>query len=212
MKELIGTKLGMTRIFGPDGEEIPVSVIEAGPCVVVAKRSANKDGYSAVQVGYGQRRKKLFTKAELGHFEKAGVEPKRYLREIAFDGDIEVGQELKAGLFKRGERIDVSGVSRGLGFQGTMRRHHFSGAQKTHGQSDRMRAPGSIGQSSYPSRVFKGMKMAGKMGKDNVTVLNLEVVRVIDEENLILVRGAVPGNNGSLVKIRTSSRGKNRTV
>ncbi|UCD17689.1 MAG: 50S ribosomal protein L3 [Candidatus Zixiibacteriota bacterium] len=212
MKELIGKKLGMTRIFGMDGEEIPVSVIEAGPCVVVAKRTVEKDGYPAVQVGYGKRRKSLFTRPEAGHFEKAGVEPHRHLREIRYDGNVEVGQELKADLFKKGERVDITGISRGLGFQGGMRRHHFSGAQKTHGQSDRMRAPGSIGQSSFPSRVFKGMKMAGKMGKDKVTVLNLEVVQVIDEENLILVRGAIPGKTGTLVKIRTSSRGNNRTV
>ncbi len=198
----------MTRIFAPDGDEIPVSVIEAGPCVVVSKRTQEKDGYEALQVGYGERRKNLFNKAELGVFEKAGVEPKRYLREIRGEGDFEVGQEIKADIFKPGERVDVSGVSRGLGFQGAMRRHHFSGAQKTHGQSDRARAVGSIGQSSYPSRVFKGMRAAGKMGKDNVTVLNLEVIQIVDSENLILIRGGVPGKKGSLVKIRQTNRRK----
>ena len=198
----------MTRIFAPDGDEIPVSVIEAGPCVVVSKKTIEKDGYEAFQVGYGERRKNLFNKAELGVFEKAGVEPKRYLREIRGEGDFEVGQEIKADIFKPGERVDVSGVSRGLGFQGAMRRHHFSGAQKTHGQSDRARAVGSIGSSSYPSRVFKGMRAAGKMGKDNVTVLNLEVIQIVDSENLILIRGGVPGKKGSLVKIRQTNRRK----
>ncbi len=198
----------MTRVFAPDGDEIPVSVIEAGPCVVISKKTIEKDGYEALKVGYGERRKNLFNKAEQGVFEKAGVEPKRFLREIRGEGDIEVGQEIKADIFKPGERVDVSGVSRGLGFQGAMKRHHFSGAQKTHGQSDRSRAVGSIGQSSYPSRVFKGMRAAGKMGKDSVTVLNLEVIQVVDSENLILIRGGVPGKKGSLVKIRQTNRRK----
>jgi large subunit ribosomal protein L3 len=207
MKELLGKKLGMTRIFTDDGESIPVTVIEAGPCVVVQKCTVGKNGYKALRVGYGERRKNLFNKPDSGLYEKAGVDPRRYLREIVSPDDVEIGQEIKADIFKKGERVDVTGTSRGLGFMGVMRRHGFSGAQKTHGQSDRQRAPGSIGQSSYPSRVFKGMKMPGKMGKDTVTVLNLEVVKIIDEENLMLVRGAVPGKKGTLLKIRSTNRG-----
>jgi large subunit ribosomal protein L3 len=175
--------------------------------VVVEKRTVDKNGYSALRVGFGERRKNLFNKPEAGLYEKAGIDPRRYLKEISGPDDIEIGQELKADMFKPGERVDVTGTSRGLGFMGVMRRHGFSGAQKTHGQSDRMRAPGSIGQSSYPSRVFKGMKMAGKTGRDTVTVLNLEVVKVIDEENLVLVRGAGPGKKGTLLKIRATNRG-----
>lgn len=208
MKEIIGTKIGMTRIFVESGESVPVSVIEAGPCVVVSKKTLEKDGYEAIQVGYGDRRKKLFNKPEMGNFNKAGVEPKRFLREVVKNSEINVGDELKVDIFKKGERVDVTGISKGLGFQGTIRRHGFSGAQKTHGQSDRWRAPGSIGQSSTPSRVFKGMKMPGKMGKDKVTILNLEIVQVIEDQNLLLVKGAIPGKKGTLLKIRQSNRSR----
>ncbi len=209
MKEILGKKLGMSRIFNEDGEAIPCTVIEAGPCPVIAKRTVEKEGYDAYQVGFGVRKKSRLTKPLAGQFARAGVEPTQYLKEVAFDeGDLEVGSELKVDVFKEGERVDVTGVSRGLGFAGGMKRHGFSGANKTHGQSDRWRAPGSIGQSSYPSRVFKGTRMAGRMGKDTVTVFNLPVVKVIGEENLILVRGAVPGHRGSLVKIRKSNRSR----
>ena len=208
MKEIIGKKLGMTRVFGDEGQAIPVSVIEAGPCVVVARRTIEKDGYEALQIGFGSKRKKLFTKPELGHFEKAGVEPVRHLREISNNADMNVGDEIKVDIFSKGERVDVTGISKGLGFQGVMRRHGFSGSQTTHGQSDRRRAPGSIGQSSYPSRVFKGIRMAGKTGRDRVTVLNLEVVGVIEDQHLLLVRGAVPGKKGTLVTVRKSNRAR----
>ena len=155
MKEILGKKLGMTRIFRETGEAVPVTVIEAGPCPVVSKKSTEKHGYSAYQVGFGDRRKSRINKPMAGHFEKAGVKPSQWLREVRFDeSELEVGAEIKVSVFKEGERVDVSGVSRGLGFAGTMKRHNFSGANKTHGQSDRWRAPGSIGQSSYPSRVF----------------------------------------------------------
>lgn len=208
MKEILGKKLGMTRVFTEDGEALPVTVIEAGPCPVIAKKTVEKNGYEAYQVGFGSRRKKLVTKPLGGQFAASGVEPTRYLREVRFtDGELEVGDVLKADIFKAGERIDITGVSRGLGFSGTMKRHHFSGGQATHGQSDRARAPGSIGQSSYPSRVFKGMKMSGRMGNKTVTTLNLEVVEVIEKENLILVKGPVPGFRGRLVKIRSTNRG-----
>jgi large subunit ribosomal protein L3 len=207
MRELIGSKIGMTRIFREDGEVIPVTVIEAGPNVVVQSMTEEKHGYSAVQVGFGERAERLFNKPQQGHFAKSEVTPMRYLREIRFEGEVKVGDSLTVEIFKEGEIVDVTGVSKGLGFQGVMRRHGFSGGQKTHGQSDRMRAPGSIGQASTPSRVFKGMKMGGRMGGDKVTALGLDVVRVVPEKNLILVRGSVPGKRGSLVKVRTSSRG-----
>ncbi|RME22321.1 MAG: 50S ribosomal protein L3 [Candidatus Zixiibacteriota bacterium] len=209
MKEILGRKIGITRIFAPDGEAIPATVIEAGPCPVIMRKTREKDGYDAYQVGFGVRRKQRTNKPMAGHFAKAGVEPSMYLREIRYDeGELEIGSELKVSMFKRGERVDVTGTSRGLGFAGGMKRHGFSGANKTHGQSDRWRAPGSIGQSSYPSRVLKGLRMAGRMGNKKVTVLNLEVVQVIEEENLLLVRGSVPGHRGSLVKIRSSNRGR----
>jgi large subunit ribosomal protein L3 len=207
MKEILGKKIGMTRVFRPTGEMIPVTVIEAGPCSVVARRTTEKNGYTAYQVGFGAIRKKLVNKPVAGHFGKASLEAMRYLRELRYDdAELEVGADMKVNLFKEGERVDVIGISRGLGFAGVMKRHNFSGGPVTHGQSDRMRAPGSLGQSSYPSRVFKGMKMAGKMGKDRVTVLNLEIVKIIDSENLMLVQGSIPGHRGSLVKIRLSNR------
>ena len=208
MREILGKKIGMTRIFRDTGEALPVTVIEAGPCPVVAVKTRDKDGYDAYQVGFGKRRKSRINKPRAGHFAGANVEPTQYLREIQFDGELTVGDEIKVDSFKEGDWVDVTGVSRGLGFAGGMKRHHFSGGQKTHGQSDRLRAPGSIGQSSYPSRVFKGMRMAGRMGRDRVTVLKLEVVKIIEEQNLILVKGSVPGNKGSLVKVRTSNRSR----
>lgn len=207
MKEIIGKKLGMTRIFQDSGEAIPVTVIEAGPCPIVAKRTVEKNGYSAYQVGFGKKHKPV-NKPTAGHFGKANVAPTQYLKEIRCDlPDLEVGTEVKVSIFKEGEKVDVSGISRGLGFAGSMKRHHFSGANKTHGQSDRWRAPGSVGSSSYPSRVFKGQRMAGRMGRENVTVMNLRVVKIIEDENLMLIKGAIPGFRGSLVKIRTTNRG-----
>lgn len=208
MKEILGKKIGMTRIFREDGESVPVTVIEAGPCPVVARRTVDKDGYDAYQVGFGTRKKQRVTKPIAGQFTRAGVEPAQFLREIRVsDGEYEVGSSITVDLFKPGDRVDVTGTSRGLGFAGGMKRHHFNGANKTHGQSDRWRAPGSLGQSSYPSRVFKGLRMAGRMGRERVTVLNLEVVKVIEGENLLLVRGAVPGHRGALVKVRSTNRG-----
>ena len=210
MKEILGKKLGMTRIFRETGESIPVTVIEAGPCVVVDKRTDERNGYTAYQVGFGERKKSRVNKPMAGHFAKVDAKPTRYLREVRVDGEqeYETGAEVKVTIFNEGERVDVSGISRGLGMAGGMKRHNFSGANKTHGQSDRWRAPGSIGQSSYPSRVFKGIRMAGRMGKDKVTIMNLEVVRIIENENLMLVRGSVPGHKGSLVKIRSTNRGR----
>lgn len=209
MKEILGRKLGMTRIFDEDGDAIPCTVIEAGPCPVIARLTKEKNGYDAYQVGFGARKKTRTNKPMAGHFERAGVEPTQYLREIRFDdSELEVGKTITVEVFAEGERVDVTGTSRGLGFAGGMKRHHFQGANKTHGQSDRWRAPGSIGQSSYPSRVFKGTRMAGKMGKDKVTVLNLDIVKIIGEQNLMLVKGAIPGHRGALVKIRKSNRSR----
>ncbi|MBU8933108.1 MAG: 50S ribosomal protein L3 [candidate division Zixibacteria bacterium] len=209
MKEILGKKIGMTRIFAESGDAIPVTVIEAGPCPVISRRTMEKHGYDALQVGFGTRRKSRINKPMAGHFKKVGVEPTQYLREISSeDTEIEPAAVLTVDLFKEGERVDVTGISRGLGFAGTMKRHHFSGANKTHGQSDRWRAPGSIGQSSYPSRVFKGMKMSGRMGKDTRTTLNLRIVKIIKDENLMLVKGPIPGNRGCLVTIRQSNRPK----
>jgi len=208
MKEILGKKLGMTRVFAETGEAIPVTVIQAGPCPVVAKRTMESHGYEALQIGFGEKTRNV-NKPMTGHFAKAGVEPTRYLREVKFEDDgIEVGQVLTVSMFKPGQFVDVSGISRGLGFAGSMKRHHFQGAQVSHGQSDRLRAPGSIGQSSYPSRVFKGQRMAGRLGKDMVSALRLRVVKVIENENLLLVRGSVPGHRGSLLKIRVTNRGK----
>lgn len=198
----------MTRIFTEEGLSIPVTVIEAGPCPVVAVRSEGKEGYNALQIGFGKRRANLFRKPELGHFNKAGVEPTRYLGEVRMDdtGEIKIGDVFTVDIFKPGEKVDVTGTSIGKGFAGVMKRHNFQGANVTHGQSDRTRAPGSIGQSSYPSRVFRGQRMGGHMGNETVTVAGLSVVRVIPEENLILVKGAVPGKANTLLKIRKSTR------
>ena len=218
MKEILGKKLGMTRIFNDRGDILPCTVIEAGPCPIVEVRTAKKHGYDAFQVGFGaqpkqrakeklRRRASQATKPKVGHFAKAGVEPMQYLREVRCDdAEYKQGDVIKVGVFTEGELVDVTGTSRGLGFSGAMKRHHFGGGQQTHGQKDRERAPGSIGQSSYPSRVFKGIRMAGRMGREKVTVLKLQVVKIIEDQNLMIVSGAVPGHKGALVKIRSSNR------
>lgn len=204
MHGIIGKKIGMTRIFSEEGRAIPVTVIEAGPCVVVQVKTQKKEGYNAVQIGFGEKRKKLVSLPLLGHFEKAKVEPKRVLKEIRTDqvDKLKVGQEIKVDVFRVGEKVKVTGTSKGLGFQGGVRRHGFHGGPKTHGQSDRLRAPGSIGSSSYPSRVFKGQKMPGRMGGEKVTTKNLEVVQVDVERNLLLLKGAVPGKKNSYLTVR----------
>ena len=201
---IIGRKVGMTTIFGPSGNSIPVTVIEAGPCPIVQVKTAADSGYQAAQLGFGEKRKTLFTKAELGHFTKAKLEPKRVLKEIRLEKTegLAMGQEVKVDIFKPGEMVDVTGVSKGLGFQGGVRRHHFAGGPKSHGQSDRLRAPGSVGASSFPSRTFKGQRMAGRMGGDKVTVKNLQVVEVDPQKNLLVLRGAVPGKSNSILTIR----------
>ncbi|MGH8004766.1 MAG: 50S ribosomal protein L3 [Limisphaerales bacterium] len=203
MKQFLGKKIGMTRIFTEDGTAVPVTVIEAGPCRVTQVKTAEKDGYQALQVAFGEKRKILINKPLGGHLKKSGLEAARWLGELKLEeGDnFEVGQTLDVSILHPGDVIKVSGTSKGLGFQGAVRRHHFAGGPKTHGQSDRHRAPGSIGASSFPSRTFRGQRMAGRMGGETVTVKNLKVVEVDKEHNALLVKGAVPGKPNGLVKI-----------
>ncbi|MBK7866668.1 MAG: 50S ribosomal protein L3 [Ignavibacteriales bacterium] len=204
MLGILGKKIGMSAIFDEIGNRIPVTIIEAGPCVIAAVKSVETDGYNAIQLGYGQVREKNLTKPEIGHFKKNNLTPVRHLREFRVDSvaEYKVGDNLDSGIFTVGEKIKVSGKSKGKGFQGVMKRHGFGGVGgTTHGQSDRLRAPGSIGSSSYPSRVFPGMKMAGRMGNDNVSIRNLQVIKIIAEKNIILVKGAVPGATNSIVEL-----------
>lgn len=204
MSGLLGRKLGMSSVFDPQGEVIPVTVILAGPCKVVSVRTKEKDGYEALQLGFGEKKEKKVSKPVKGQYKKSNLSPGFLLREFKFSpvNDFKIGDEVKVDLFNEGEKIKVSARSKGKGFQGVMRRHGFGGVGgTTHGQSDRLRAPGSIGSSSYPSRVFKGQKMAGRMGYQNVTVSNLKVVKVVPEENLILIKGAVPGAINSIVEL-----------
>jgi large subunit ribosomal protein L3 len=205
---IIGRKVGMTQVYGEDGRAIPVTVIEAGPCVVVQRKSKQKDGYSAVQLGLVEGRKvKRVTKPQKGHFAKAGLPPCRVLREIRVPeaDEVKVGDKVSVELFAPGDSVQVSGTSKGKGFQGVVKRHHFRGGAATHGSMFH-RAPGSIGASAYPSRVLKGMRAGGHMGSDSVTVKNLRVVRVDAAQNILLVRGAVPGAGGGYVVIRKRSR------
>ncbi len=201
---IIGRKIGMTKIFDANGEIVPVTVIEAGPCSIVQIRTKEKNGYQALQIGFGEKRKKLFTKPLLGHFEKVKLEPKRFLREVeaVIDDKIQIGGEVKVDIFHTGDKVNISGISKGHGFQGGVRRHHFAGGPKSHGQSDRLRAPGSIGGSSFPSHTWKGQKMAGRMGGKQITVKNLKIVEVDLAKNLLLVEGAVPGKKNSLLAIK----------
>ncbi len=204
MSGLIGRKIGMSNVFNSTGDLIPVTVIQAGPCKVVNVRTKDKDGYEALQLGFGEKKEKKVSKPVSGQFKKNNLTPSLILKEFKFPSPIEfkIGDEVKVDLFKEGENIKVRGLSKGKGFQGVMRRHNFGGVGgTTHGQSDRLRAPGSIGASSYPSRVFKGQRMAGRTGYENVTISNLKVVKIINEENLILIKGAVPGAINSIVEL-----------
>ena len=205
MSGLIGKKIGMTSIYDANGKNIPCTVIEAGPCVVTQVRLLEKDGYEAIQLAFDEKKEKHTTKAELGHFAKAGITPKKVVAEFTrFEPghQKQFGDVLLVDIFLEGEYIDVVGISKGKGFQGVVKRHHFAGVgEATHGQHNRLRAPGSVGASSWPSRVMKGIRMAGRMGGDKVKVINLQVLKIIPEKNLILVKGAVPGHNGSYVKI-----------
>ncbi len=206
VKGLLGTKLGMTQVWDADNKVVPVTVIQAGPCVVTQVRTPETDGYSAVQLGFGAIRPAKVNKPETGHFEKAGVTPRRHLMELrTIDaGDYSLGQELAADLFEAGEIVDVTGVSRGHGTAGVMKRHGFKGLGAGHGVHRKHRSPGSIGGCSTPGRVFRGLRMAGRMGVDKVTVQNLIVHGVDAEKGLILVKGAVPGAKGGLVVLRSA--------
>ena len=203
MPGLLGKKIGMTSVFGADGKNVPCTVIEVGPCVVTQIKSVEKDGYAAVQVGYQDAKEKNVSAPLLGHFKKAGVTPKRHLAEFSgFDKELNLGDTLTVDLFADAEYVDVIGTSKGKGFQGVVKRHGFGGVgQSTHGQDDRLRKPGSIGACSYPAKVFKGLRMAGRMGGDRVTTQNLRVLKVIPEHNLLLIKGSGAGCKGSIVII-----------
>jgi large subunit ribosomal protein L3 len=195
----------MTSVFDDSGQVIPCTVIEAGPCFVTQIKTVEHDGYEAVQIGFEPRKERLTRKPDAGHFKRAGIKPLRYLREFRGNGvsELQPGQEIRVdSVFAKGDTVSVIGTSKGRGFQGVVKRHHFGGGFRTHGQSDRERAPGSIGSSSHPSRVFKGQRMAGRMGGEQVTVRNLKVVGVIADSNLLLLKGSIPGAINGYVEIR----------
>lgn len=207
MSGILGKKLGMTSLFDESGESVPCTIIEAGPCFVTQVRTTEKDGYVAVQLGFDEKKDRLVNKPMKGHFSKANVKAMRLVREFRVNGtELKVGQEVRVDVFTQGDSVDVTGKSKGRGFQGVVKRHHFGGVgMTTHGQSDRVRAPGSIGGSSYPSRVFKGMRMGGRMGHTQITVKNLAVVKVIPESNILIVKGSVPGAINGYLEIKKAS-------
>lgn len=204
MSGLLGKKIKMTQIFEENGRVIPVTVLSVGPCYVTQIKSVDVDGYQAMQIGYGEVKEKNVTKPIQGHCQKANVKPLRHFREFDLlkDREIKVGDEIRVDIFSEGEIVKIVGTVKGRGFQGVMKRHGFQGANKTHGQSDRWRAPGSLGQSSYPSRVYKGLAMAGKMGNNRVTIPKTRIVKIDVERNLLFVSGTVPGATNSLVEIK----------
>lgn len=205
MRSLIGKKLGMTTDFADNGRMVPVTVIEAGPCYVTQIKTPESDGYSAIQLGFQEKKARHVTKPLAGHFKKAGVKLLRVLhefRDFETGTTVKPGEEITVAIFNKGEKVKVTGISKGLGFTGVVKRHKFRGGPKSHGQSDRQRAPGSLGQSSWPSRVYKGLKMAGRMGGKKVTVRNLEIVKVDSTNNLLLIKGAIPGAVNGIVIIR----------
>ena len=198
MAGIIGKKIGMTSVYSAEGKNLPCTIIEAGPCVVTQIKTQEKDGYESVQLGFEDKKEKNTPKAMLGHFSKAKTTPKRKIVEFKGLNEVNLGDSLTVNQFQEGEFVDVVGTSKGKGFQGVVKRHNFGGVgQATHGQHNRMRAPGSIGAASYPARVFKGMKMGGRMGGDRVKSINLEVLKIVPEKNLLIVKGSVPGSKGS---------------
>ncbi len=203
MPGLLGKKIGMTSVFSADGKNVPCTVIEVGPCVVTQIKTAEKDGYEAIQLGFEEKKDKHTTAPMAGHFKKAGVAPQRHLAEFkGFDGEYKLGDSITVDLFTENDFVDIQGVSKGKGFQGVVKRHGFGGVgQSTHGQHNRLRAPGSVGACSYPAKVFKGMRMAGQMGNEKVTIQNLQVLKVIADHNLLLIKGSIPGSKGSIVLI-----------
>lgn len=208
MPGLIGKKIGMTSVFDNDGNNVPCTVIKAGPCVITQIKTEETDGYSAIQLAYDDIKEKQTTRAMLGHFKKAGISPKKKLIELkGFVKDWKTGDIITVEYFKNDVWLDVSGIAKGKGFQGVVKRHGFAGVNDaTHGQHNRNRAPGSLGASSYPSRVFKGMRMAGQTGGQKVKVLNLKIVKIIPEENLLLVKGSVPGSKGTYLVVESPER------
>ena len=203
MPGLLGKKIGMTSVFSADGKNVRCTVIEVGPCVVTQIKTADKDGYEAVQLGFVEKKDKHTTAPMAGHFKKAGVAPQRHLAEFkGFDGEYNLGDTITVDLFNENDFVDIQGTSKGKGFQGVVKRHGFGGVgQSTHGQHNRLRAPGSVGACSYPAKVLKGMRMAGQMGNEKVTIQNLQVLKVIAEHNLLLIKGSIPGSKGSIVLI-----------
>jgi len=203
MSGIIGKKIGMTSIFNAAGKNVPCTVIQAGPCVVTQIKTKDSDGYDAIQLAYDDKKEKHTTKALMGHFKKANTTPKKFVAEFTrFEPSHQktFGDHVTVDIFVEGEFIDVVGISKGKGFQGVVRRHHFAGVgQNSHGQHDRLRAPGSVGASSFPSRVWKGLKMAGQMGRRRTKLINLQIIKILPEQNVIIVKGSVPGPNGSYV-------------
>ena len=202
MAGLIGKKIGMTSMFSEEGKNIPCTIIEAGPCTVTQIKTKETDGYDAVQISFDEQKESRLSKALLGHYKKAKAAPSKKLAEVNFDSEVSLGDSLNVDSFAEGEFVTVTGTSKGKGFQGVVKRHGFAGVgDATHGQHNRMRAPGSIGAASYPARVFKGMRMAGQMGNARVKVENLQIMKVMNEKNIMIVKGAVPGSKNSYVII-----------
>ncbi len=203
MPGLLGKKIGMTSVFSADGKNVPCTVIEVGPCVVTQIKTAETDGYEALQLGFIEKKEKHTTNPEAGHFKKAGVAPQRHLAEFkGFEGEYKLGDTISVDFFSEDDFVDIVGVSKGKGYQGVVKRHGFGGVgQSTHGQHNRLRAPGSVGACSYPAKVFKGMRMAGQTGNKRVTVQNLQVLKVMPEHNVLLIKGSIPGSKGSIVII-----------
>ena len=204
MSGLIGKKIGMTSLYDDEGNNIACTVIEAGPCVVTQVKNKDKDGYESIQLGFLDKKEKNYSKSEIGHFKNAKTDPKQNICEFKnFKNQPNIGDIVNVDHFVEGEFVDVSGISKGKGFQGVVKRHGFAGVgQSTHGQHNRLRAPGSIGAASYPARVFKGMRMAGQMGNEKVTVQNLKVIKIVPEKNLLLLKGCVPGHKNSIITIK----------
>jgi len=203
MSGLLGKKIGMTSLYDENGKNIPCTVIEAGPCPVTQVRTKTVDGYDALQLGFDDKTEKSSTMAEKGHFKKAGSSVKRQVVEFqGFEDDFKLGDQVTVSMFKEGEFVDVSGTSKGKGFQGVVKRHGFRGSESTHGQQSMSRAPGSVGAASYPARIFKGMKMGGQLGNNKVTVTNLKVLKVVEDKNLLIVKGCVPGHKNTYLTIK----------
>ena len=203
MQGLLGRKKGMTQVFDADGLVVPVTIVKAGPCYVTQIKTEKLDGYNSVQIAFDEKKEKRTSKPEKGHFAKAKVTPKRIVKEFTFSDQekLELGTEIKAESFEEGDIVRISGISKGKGFQGVMKRYNFAGGQATHGQSDRKRAPGSLGQGSTPSRVYKGLKMGGRMGNDKITLNSVEVVKVDAENGLLYLKGSIPGSKNSILEI-----------